>query len=342
MIYNLLLLIILIAINGIFSASELAFLKINKYELKNKIKIHDKKAIQINKILSDQSAFLSTIQISITLAGFLASAFAADYFADYFLQIINISFISSSTLRTILVIIITFILSYVTLIFGELVPKKIAINNPYKIACLFIGLISFVKTFFSPLIKLLTLSTNFICKIFKIKENEDKITEDEIKKIILLGNTEGVIEEKEKDYILNIFNFNDIEVEKIMTKKEDVVMIDINDDMKNILSTIKESKYTRFPVYDKNEIIGILNVKDFILNYNELKDLRSIVRTVNKYEYTEKIDDVFRMMQKNNEPISLIYNKKEMVGIVTIEDAIEEIVGNIFDEYDGEKKYEQI
>ena len=337
MVYNLLLLIILIAINGIFSASELAFLKINKYELKNKIKIHDKKAIQINKILSDQSAFLSTIQISITLAGFLASAFAADYFADYFLQIINISFISSSTLRTILVIIITFILSYVTLIFGELVPKKIAINNPYKIACLFIGLISFVKTFFSPLIKLLTLSTNFICKIFKIKENEDKITEDEIKKIILLGNTEGVIEEKEKDYILNIFNFNDIEVEKIMTKKEDVVMIDINDDMKNILSTIKESKYTRFPVYDKNEIIGILNVKDFILNYNELKDLRSIVRTVNKYEYTEKIDDVFRMMQKNNEPISLIYNKKEMVGIVPIEDAIEEIVGNIFDEYDGEK-----
>ena len=342
MVYNLLLLIILIAINGIFSASELAFLKINKYELKNKIKIHDKKAIQINKILSDQSAFLSTIQISITLAGFLASAFAADYFADYFLQIINISFISSSTLRTILVIIITFILSYVTLIFGELVPKKIAINNPYKIACLFIGLISFVKTFFSPLIKLLTLSTNFICKIFKIKENEDKITEDEIKKIILLGNTEGVIEEKEKDYILNIFNFNDIEVEKIMTKKEDVVMIDINDDMKNILSTIKESKYTRFPVYDKNEIIGILNVKDFILYYNELKDLRSIVRTVNKYEYTEKIDDVFRMMQKNNESISLIYNKKEMVGIVTIEDAIEEIVGNIFDEYDGEKKYEQI
>ena len=342
MVYNLLLLIILIAINGIFSASELAFLKINKYELKNKIKIHDKKAIQINKILSDQSAFLSTIQISITLAGFLASAFAADYFADYFLQIINISFISSSTLRTILVIIITFILSYVTLIFGELVPKKIAINNPYKIACLFIGLISFVKTFFSPLIKLLTLSTNFICKIFKIKENEDKITEDEIKKIILLGNTEGVIEEKEKDYILNIFNFNDIEVEKIMTKKEDVVMININDDMKNILSTIKESKYTRFPVYDKNEIIGILNVKDFILNYNELKDLRSIVRTVNKYECTEKIDDVFRMMQKNNESISLIYNKKEMVGIVTIEDAIEEIVGNIFDEYDGEKKYEQI
>lgn len=342
MVYNLLLLIILIAINGIFSASELAFLKINKYELKNKIKIHDKKAIQINKILSDQSSFLSTIQISITLAGFLASAFAADYFADYFLQIINISFISSSTLRTILVIIITFILSYVTLIFGELVPKKIAINNPYKIACLFIGLISFVKTFFSPLIKLLTLSTNFICIIFKIKENEDKITEDEIKKIILLGNTEGVIEEKEKDYILNIFNFNDVEVEKIMTKKEDVVMININDDMKNILSTIKESKYTRFPVYDKNEIIGILNVKDFILYYNELKDLRSIVRTVNKYEYTEKIDDVFRMMQKNNEPISLIYNKKEMVGIVTIEDAIEEIVGNIFDEYDGEKKYEQI
>ena len=153
MLFSILLLIILILINGIFSASELAFLSLDKVKLKNEVNSGNKKAFNINKILSNPSSFLSTIQIGITLAGFLASAFASDYFADYFMNIIKVSFISETVFRTILVVIITIILSYFTLVFGELVPKKLAIYNPYKIAYTFVNLIRIINILFYPLIK---------------------------------------------------------------------------------------------------------------------------------------------------------------------------------------------
>lgn len=342
MFFSVILLMVLILINGIFSASELAFLSLDKIELKEKIEKGEKKAILINKILSNPSLFLSTIQIGITLAGFLASAFAADYFADYFLSIISISFLSKSVLRTILVVIITIILSYFTLVFGELVPKKLAINNPYKIASRFVGIINVVRIIFNPLIKILTISTEVICKILKIKEKEDSITEEDIKKMILLGNDEGIIEEKEKDYILNIFNFNDITVDNVMTPKEDVTILNIDDDLKKNILKIKKTKYSRFPVYqnDINNIIGVLNVKDFIIKRrgNTEVNLIDILHPIYKFTKEEKIDDVFRYMQENNESMCMVYDKEEFIGIVTVEDAVEEIVGNIYDEYDDENK----
>jgi len=338
MIFSIILLVILIGINGIFSASELAFLSIDKIKLKQELESGNKKAKSINEILTDPSSFLSTIQIAITLAGFLASAFAADYFADYFLKIINISFISASTLRTILVILITIILSYFTLVFGELVPKRIAINNPFKVAYSFVNIIKIVNKIFHPLIKILTISTEFICKIFKIKKKEDKITEEDIKKMILLGKDEGVLEEKEKDYILNVFNFNDIEVINVMTKKEDVTILNVDDDLKENILKMKKTKYTRYPIYkdDINNIIGIINVKDLIIEHSEDEeiDLNKILRPITIFQYNEKIDDVFRHMQETKESMCIIYKKKKFIGIVTVEDAVEEIVGNIYDEYD--------
>ena len=338
MLFSILLLIVLIIINGIFSASELAFLSLDKVELKDKVKQKDKKAILINKILQDPSAFLSTIQIGITLAGFLASAFAADYFADYFISVFNISIITTSVFRTILVVLITLVLSYFTLVFGELVPKKLAINNPYKVASNFVGLINVVRIIFSPLIKLLTISTNFICKLLNTKDNEETLTEEDIKKMILLGRSEGIIEEKEKEYILNIFNFNDIEVSKVMTPKKDVVLVDIDEDIKDIVLKIKDTRFSRFPVYEdnKNNIIGVLNVKDFIINRNNNEEiiLKDIIKPISKFKSNEKIDDVFRHMQEKNESMCAIYSDKSFVGIVTVEDAVEEIVGNIYDEYD--------
>jgi len=341
MLLRIVLLCILIIINGIFSASELAFLSVDKIKLMKEIDKKNKKAMKINKILSSSSTFLSTIQIGITFAGFLASAFAADYFADYFINILNISFISINVLRSILVILITLVLSYFTLVFGELVPKKIAMNNPFKIASLFVDLIDFVRIIFYPLVRLLTLSTEIICKMFNIKEKTNDITEEDIKKMILVGNAKGVLEEKEKEYILNIFNFNDIEVKNVMTPKKDVVMLNINDDIKDNILKIKHSKFSRFPIYDKSEddIIGILNVKDLILYHseNEKLSIKKVLKKCSKFSCDEKIDDVFRKMQEINESICLIYKKDKFVGIVTIEDAIEEIVGNIYDEYDYRK-----
>lgn len=339
MIFSVILLIILIGINGIFSSSELAFLSIDKLKLKEEVENGNKKAIKINKILSNPSTFLSTIQIGITLAGFLASAFAADYFADYFMIIIEISFISEALLRSILVVLITIILSYFTLVFGELVPKKIAISNPYKIAKKFVVLIDIVRLVFNPLIKLLTLSTELICKVFNIKDKEDSITEEDIKKMILLGKDEGVIEEKEKEYILNIFNFNDVEVSKVMTLKKDVILLNIDDEIKENILKIKQEKYSRFPVFKGNEnnIIGFLNVKDLILQYKEDEKLvlKDIIRPIHKFLHNEKIDDVFRYMQENNESLCAVYDNTKFLGIVTVEDAVEEIVGNIYDEYDN-------
>ena len=338
MLFSIVLLIFLIGINGIFSSSEIAFLSLDKIKLKEEVKKGDKKAILIHRFLEEPSLFLSTIQIGITLAGFLASAFAADYFADYFLGVIRITFISESLFRTILVIIITVVLSYFTLIFGELVPKKIAINYPYKIARNFVGLIYVVSFIFHPLIKLLTFSTNFICKVLNIKEKEDSFTEEDIKKMILLGRSQGIIEEKEKEYILNIFNFNDIDVCQVMTPKDRVELINIDDSLKDTILKIKNAKFSRFPVYegDIDHIIGVLNVKDLIIQKKSNKKivLRDIIKPIHRFDKFDKIDDVFRCMQEINESMCAIYDKDKFIGIITIEDAVEEIVGNIYDEYD--------
>ena len=338
MLFSVILLIILILINGIFSASELAFLSLDKIDIKNKVKEKDKKAIAIDRILENPSSFLSTIQIGITLAGFLASAFAADTFADYFLVLLPVIYVSESFMRTVLVVLITIVLSYFTLVFGELVPKRIAIHNPYRVASLFVGLIRFVGVAFYPLIGILTFSTEFICKIFHIDEKEDKLTEEDIKKMIFLGKDEGVIEEREKEYLLNVFRFNDIEVRDVMTPRKQVICLNLEDDLRENLSKIRESKFTIFPVYrgDMDHILGILNIKDIVLHYHkdEKFELEKILKKVLVFSENEKIDDVFREMQEKKETICVICSEDKFVGIVTVEDALEEIVGNIYDQYD--------
>lgn len=341
MIFSILLLIVLIYLNGVFSTCELAFLSLNKMKLSDDVEKGNKKAILISKILENPSLFLSTIQIGITLAGFLASAFAAEYFADYFVKYFEGASISISFIKTILVVIITLILSYFTLIFGELVPKRIAINDSYRIAKKYASFVNVVAIIFFPLIKFLSFSTEVICKLLGIKENKESLTEEDLKTMILLGQKEGIIEEREKEYILNIFDFKDIQVQEVMTPKKDVKMINVADDLKNIISIVKKEKYSRFPVYKDNEnnIIGTISIKDLIIKRGENNkvNIRKMVRPTHRYNYDEKIDDVFRQMQERNESICPIYNNGRFVGIVTIEDAVEEIVGNIYDEFDNLK-----
>jgi len=334
MLGSIILLIILIFINGILSASEIAYLSINKFDLKEKKKT-DKKAKKISRMLKNEGSFLSTIQVGITLAGFLSSAFASDTFASYLIEQ-GITIINPDVTRSILVVIITIILSYFTLVFGELVPKKIGRSNPYKVASLTVNLLQIISLVFYPLIQFLTFSTNLICKIFKIKEKEDSLSEEDIKKIILTGTSEKIIEAKERDYILNIFEFNDKTVKEIMTPKKDCVIINLEDELKENIKKIKDSKYTRFPVQNKKGIIGFINVKDFILTHQKDKEISivELIQPVQAFKSTEKIDDVFRKMQKNHHSFAIVKEKGNFIGIVTMEDAIEEIVGNIYDEYD--------
>jgi len=336
------LLIILICVNALFAASEIAFLSLNRNKVESQVKNGDKKYSKIQRLLDNPSSFLATIQIGITLAGFLASAFAAETFADYIVSKLSYLDISLGLLETIIVVVITLILSYFTLVFGELVPKRIAMNYPDRIAKFMVNTITVLAKVTYPFVWVLTKSTNFVCKLLGVKEREENnITEEDIKLMVAEGLSIGAIEKGEKELIDNVFKFNDTTIQDIMTKREDIVAVDVNDKSYNIINKIRKNRYTRMPVYyDKlDSIIGILNVKDIILSYPNIKgkelNVRDIIRNpyfVNAYD---NIDDTFKDMQDKRVAMAIVMNKKQVVGVVTIEDMIEEIVGNIFDEYDN-------
>lgn len=343
MFVQIILLIMLILLNGVFAASEIAFLSVNKTKLKMDIKLGNKKAIKVQELINNPSRFLATIQIGITLAGFLASASAAETFVSEIVGVIPDIGISASILNTIVLIVITIILSFFTLVFGELVPKRLAMRYPEKIAYAMVGIISVIMKGTYPFVWILTKSTNLVSKLLGIKgDNENKITEEEIRLMITEGKDSGAIEPQEGEYIFNIFNFNDTEVKNVMTPIGKVVAIEKNISNTELRRVIKDNKYTRLPVYDNtiNNIVGILNTKDIILSY--VKEQKFILQDILHKAYfvneTDKIDDVFRNMQKSREAISIVIDESgNVTGIVTMEDALEEIVGNIFDEYDKEE-----
>lgn len=337
MLIQIILLFLLIGVNGLFSASEIAFLSMNKGKISDKSK-KDKK---IKKLLDNPSGFLATIQIGITLAGFLASAFAAEAFADQIVSSISTTYISRTFLKSIVVVIVTIILSYFTLVLGELVPKRIAMNAPEKVAYAMVNTIYLLMKVAYPFVWFLTKSTNIITKLLNIKPKEDeKVTEEQIRLMIADGMNSGAIEPGEKILIDNIFRFNDICIKDIMTKREDIVAIDVNMSKDAVLKIVKDSKYTRIPVYEDklDNIIGVFNVKDIIHKYspdNKRFNLREILNPAMYVNDTDILDDVFRLMQKSRKELSIVINNQSRVcGVVTIEDALEEIVGNIFDEYD--------
>lgn len=333
MFIKILLLFILILINGIFSATEIAFLSINKYMLNKEIKNKNKKAIKIAELLKDSSTFLSAIQIAITLSGLLASAFAAESFASELSDIIVISFISKETLTSILVIIITIILSYFTLVLGELVPKRIGLAHSDLIAFKMINIIGIVISVCKPFIIILKTSTDIIIKLLGIKKKNNNEEED-IKNTI----TDSNLEELEKQLLLNIFEFNDITIDKVMTKKDNVISININTPAKEVLSIIKKHKYTRFPIIDNDIIIGILNVKDLIIKQSKTFELEKIIRPIITLDSNMIIDDCYLYLNSNYEVMAVVEKDNKYIGIVTLEDIIEELIGNIFDEYDKEVK----
>lgn len=332
MILSIVILIILILINGIFSCSEIAFLSLNKYELQTKVKENNNKAIKINNLLKDSSTFLATIQVVITFAGFLASAFASETFAERIMLIIDVNPIYKPGIEMLLMVIITIIISYFTLIFGELLPKKIGLANPNKIAYKSAGILEISFIIFKPFVVILTKSVNFFSKILNIKDKgEEKLTEGKIKKIIALGKNEGILEVEETEILMNVFKFNDITAKNVMTPKKDIVFIEFKKEKKEIIKEIKNKKLTRFPVLKDKKIIGILNVKDLIINYNN--EIETLLRKPIYVNEEDKIDDIFRLMNEKNQILMIVGNENNIKGIITMEDIIEELLGNICDEF---------
>lgn len=339
MIIKILILLLLIVLNGVFSASEMAFVSLNKLELEDNIRKNNKKAKRIKKLLDNSSGFLATIQICITLAGFLSSAFAAETFAEDIVTIIAPHIpLSVAVLETITIILVTLVLSYFTLVLGELLPKRISLAYPEKVAYLTVNTIYILEKVLYPFVWLLTKSTTSICKLFRIKiDNEEKLTEKEIISIISKGKEDGIIDNTEKTMLLNIFKFDDTTAEKVMTIREKIVAVDTYTSEKALLNIIRTSKYSRIPVYkDKlDNIVGILVVKDLIMQYSKESkfDMMNIIREPYFVDYDDKVDDVFSEMQQSKHAMAIVKKDNRTVGLITLEDAIEEILGNITDEY---------
>lgn len=347
---SLLVLVILIFVNAFFASAEIAFISLNDAKIEKQAKEGNKKAKKIKKMLKEPSKFLATIQIGITLAGFLSSAFAADAFASELAPKLNeLIDLGISTWNTISIIIITIILSYFSLVFGELVPKRIAMKNPEKIAFGTIGVIRFIHFITSPVVNFLNFSTNLICKLFGIgPQDESTVTEEEIRMMVDVGEEKGSIEEEEKELINNVFEFNDKTVSEVMIHRTEVYAIEIGSNIEDILSELKEYKYSRIPVYDENidNIVGVLFIKDLLAYVYTKKEakIKKLMRPAYFVSESKPINEFFKEMQRDKQQLAIVLDEYGgTAGIITMEDIIEELVGNIFDEYDDvEKDYEKI
>lgn len=346
MIKQILLQIILIALNAFFAATEIAVISLNEKKVRALAEDGNKKAVKMLKIIEEPTQFLSTIQIGITLAGFLGSAFAADNFAEVLSTAIskafNLSADNTKIINTVAVVLVTLILSYFTLIFGELVPKRIAMKHKEKLANAVCGIISFLAAVLKPIIWFLTVSTNAVLRLVGIDphEKEEPVSEEDIVLMLDAGADEGSLDHDDIEYIKNVFKLDKMTAEDVMTPRKSVISISYDASDKEILEIIEEESYSRIPVYEDNpdKIIGILHACDYLLKRNEKNfDLKSILHTPVFVPETVSLDVLFKDMQTDHNHLAVVVNEYgETSGIVTMEDILEEIVGEIWDERDEE------
>jgi len=346
-------LVILILINAFFAASEIALIGLNDSKVKKQANDGDKKAIQLNTLISEPGRFLSTIQIGITLAGFLASAFAADFFAGplaSFLTDIGVP-LSESLLQSVSVVLITLVLSYFTLVFGELVPKQLALQKAEAISNAAAGPLTILFKITLPIVKFLTLSTNTIVRLFGLDPNarSDEALEEDIRLLVELGGEKGSIQQTESTMINNIFELDDTKVTGISTHRTEMAAIPLDANLGEVISIVNSEKYTRFPVYDGDidNIIGILRAKDLLeLMEDGTEKAFNLSELCHEPFFTSSsrsIDRLLRDMQKSNAHIAIILDEfGGTEGLVTIEDVIEEVVGEILSEHNDIREEEQI
>ena len=350
---ELVLLFILILANAYFAAAEIAFISLNDAKLDLQVKEGNKKAKSIKKILDNPSKFLATIQIGITLAGFLSSAFASEAFASELAPILYgwIPYLSLEAWNSISIVLITIVLSYFTLILGELVPKRIAMKYYEKIAFGTVGVIKTIATFTAPFVKLLTFSTNLVSKLFGVSETEEEtVTEEEIRMMVDVGEEKGIIENEEREMINNVFEFNDTVVSEIMVPRTEIYAVDMNLSISKVVEEITNDddfRYSRIPVYDEtiDEIKGVVYIKDILLSTkNKNVKIKNLVKDAYYVPETKPVNELFEELRKNRLQIAIVVDEYGgTAGVVTMEDILEEIVGEIYDEYDEVKMvYEKI
>lgn len=349
---QILLLVVLVLVNAFFAAAEIAFISLNDAKIELQAKEGNKKAKKIKKMLENPSKFLATIQIGITLAGFLSSAFASEAFASELAPVLYgwMPFLPEATWNSISIILITIILSYFTLIFGELVPKRIAMKNSEKLAFASIGVIKAISVLAAPFVKFLTFSTNLVSKLFGVSATEEEtVTEEEIRMMVDVGEEKGTIEKTEREMINNVFEFDDTVVSEIMIPRTRIYAIDMNLSIAQVIEDLTEDvdfRYSRVPVYNENidQIEGIVYLKDLLLsNKNKNVKVKNLVKEAYFVPETKLVNELFEELRKNRKQIAIVVDEYGgTAGIVTMEDILEEIVGEIYDEYDVvQKLYEK-
>lgn len=341
---KIILIIVLTSINAFFAASEMAIVSVNKTKIKQFSSQGNIKAKLLEKLMEDPSNFLSTIQIGITLAGFFSSASAATGISNYINRFISILDIPYT--HEISIICITIILSYFTLVFGELVPKRIALKKAESIALLSVKTIYAVSIIAKPFIKILSFSTLLVLKVTgnNTEDVGEKISEEEIKSLVAQSEEDGCIEDDEKNMIYGIFEFNDKTCKEVMTSRKDTFFIEIEDDINDILDEILELGYSRVPVYKDHidNIVGVLYLKDLLKEARRVGftniDIKSIIHKPYFVPENKKTNELFKILKEKKIHLALLVDEYGgFSGIVTMEDLIEEIMGEIDDEYDTDE-----
>lgn len=340
MIGSIILLIILIFLNAVFASAEIAVISMNESKLKKLTEEKNKKAIKLTRLTEQPARFLATIQVVITLAGFLNSAFAADYFAEPLVDVfVRLGVpVPVSVLSSVSVIIITVVLSYFNLVFGELVPKRIAMKKSDSLALSMAGMLYAISKIFTPLVALLTASTNGVLKLIGInpEESDEQVTEEEIRMMLSEGSQQGTIDKSETEIIQNVFDFNDISAEQICTHRIDVTSLDIADTLDTWDGVIFESRHTFYPVYRENtdNIVGILNTKDYFRS--ERKSKQQVIKTcLDKPWFVPenmKANVLFQKMKASRKYIAVLIDEYGgMSGLITLHDLIEALVGDLYE-----------
>ena len=338
--------IVLIALNAIFACAEIAVLSISETKLERMAEDGNKKAKRLCKLTREPARFLATIQVAITLSGFLGSAFAADNFSEPLVDwVVSLGVgIPRATLDAVAVVVITLILSYFTLVFGELVPKRVAMKRSEQLALGISGLVSGISTVFKPIVWFLTVSTNAVLRLMGIDPNEaeEEVSEEEIRMMVDAGSEKGAIDEQEKEFIQNVFEFDDLTAAEIATHRTEVTFLWTEDDMDAWAKTIHDSRHTLYPVCDgsADRVVGILNAKDYFRL--DSKSRESVMAEAVKEPYfvpaTIKADVLLRNMRQSRNSLAVVLDEYGgVVGIVTLSDLIEQLVGDLNEESSQEQ-----
>ncbi len=346
LILQIIIVVILIGINAFFAAAEISVISLREITLEKKASEGDKKAEQLLSIIREPSKFLATIQVGVTLASFFTSASAAVGLSKVLEGLLiksNVEFLVRFA-STISFVFITVLISFLSLLFGELIPKRLALRKSEVIASMSVGVIKVIDVIAMPLVVALTKATNFFVNFISSSDSEDEeqITEEEIRMMINVGEERGIFRKAETEMINSIFQFDDTTVSDVMTPRPDIIALDIKSSFDETLKVIIEEKYSRIPIYEDSidNIIGILYTKDIIdyMAFNSEQDEFSLKDFIKEpYFVTEymKIDMLLKEMQKRSMHISIVIDEYgTTAGLITIEDMLEEIVGNIYDEYD--------